>query len=106
MGVALTIQQFTGKLSELRVSFLLYNYITYRRIFWQSTSNFYFPEPIKLPSSSPILNTPLKSVAIPTMDLAVSGTCISHECTCIHSTRSILGSSRMTFFVYNLWIFP
>ena len=54
--------------------------------------NLYFPEPIKLPSSSPILKTHLKSVAIPTMDLAVSGTyCISHECTCMHSTESVLG---------------
>ena len=29
---------FTGKLSELRLSFLLCNHITYRRIFWQSMS--------------------------------------------------------------------
>ena len=42
MVAASTIQQFTRKLSELRLSFLLYNYVTYRRIFWQSTSNLNF----------------------------------------------------------------
>ncbi len=42
VGVASTIHQFTGKLSELRLSFLLYNYVTCRRIFWQSMNNLNF----------------------------------------------------------------
>ena len=42
MGAASTIQQLTGKLSELRLSFLVCIHVTYRRIFWKSMDDFYF----------------------------------------------------------------
>ncbi len=41
VDVASTIQQFTGKLSKLRLLFLLCNYVTYRRTL-QSMSNLNF----------------------------------------------------------------
>ena len=42
VGVASARLQFSGKLSKLRLSFLLCNYVTYRRIIWQSTEHFNF----------------------------------------------------------------
>ncbi len=42
VGVVSTNHQLSGKLSELRLSFSLWNYVTYRRIFWQSMDVLYF----------------------------------------------------------------
>ena len=41
VGVASVRLHFSGKLSKLRLSFLLCNYVTYKRIIWQSTGNFF-----------------------------------------------------------------
>ena len=40
--VTSTNLQFSGKLNKLRLSFLLCNYVIYRRIFWQSMVDFYY----------------------------------------------------------------
>ena len=42
VGVASARLLFSGKLSKLRLSFLLCKYMTYRRIIWQSTDHFNF----------------------------------------------------------------
>ncbi len=42
VGVASTKLQFSGKLCKIRCSFLLCNYVTYRRTFWQSLDRFHF----------------------------------------------------------------
>ena len=42
VGVTSNNLQFSGKLSKLRLSFLLCNYVIYRRIFWQSMVDFYY----------------------------------------------------------------
>ena len=43
VGIAYQLARvYSGKLSKLRLSFLLCNYVTYRRIIWQSMGDFYF----------------------------------------------------------------
>ena len=54
VGVASTKQQLLGKLCKLWLSFLVCNYVTYRRIFWQSIGDFLFPS-----SKSHFFKTPI-----------------------------------------------